>query len=48
MPITIQVAALDHEDEKALGVMKQIQGIFEFHKFALYVFVKDQKFRRLC
>ena len=35
LPIGIQVAALNCEDEKVLGVMKQLQDVIKFHKFAL-------------
>lgn len=32
LPIGIQVTALPYEDEKALGVMKLLEGIFHFHE----------------
>ena len=35
LPVCVQVAALACEDEKALGVMQQIQDAIKFHKFAL-------------
>jgi Asp-tRNA(Asn)/Glu-tRNA(Gln) amidotransferase A subunit family amidase len=35
LPVSVQVVSMIHEDEKALGLMKQIQDIFKFHKFAL-------------
>lgn len=32
LPVALQVAALPFEDEKALGVMKVLEGLFNFHK----------------
>lgn len=35
LPICIQVASLPWQDEKALGVMKQLEDIYKFHKHPL-------------
>lgn len=35
MPIAIQIAAKPYQDEVVLGVMKQIENIFQFHQHPL-------------
>ena len=35
LPLAIQVIALPYEDEKALAVMKLLEGIFNFHEHPL-------------
>jgi Asp-tRNA(Asn)/Glu-tRNA(Gln) amidotransferase A subunit family amidase len=35
LPVAVQVVSMINEDEKALGLMKQIEEAFRFHKFAL-------------
>ena len=35
LPLAIHVAALPYEDEKVLGVMKLLEGIFNFHEHPL-------------
>jgi Asp-tRNA(Asn)/Glu-tRNA(Gln) amidotransferase A subunit family amidase len=34
MPLGVQIAAKTNQDEKLLGVMKQIEEEFQFHQFA--------------
>lgn len=35
LPVSIQVASLPWHDEKALGVMKQLEELYQFHKYPL-------------
>ena len=35
LPVSIQIASLPWHDEKALGVMKQLEELYQFHKYPL-------------
>jgi Asp-tRNA(Asn)/Glu-tRNA(Gln) amidotransferase A subunit family amidase len=35
MPYGVQIVAQPYKDEIALRVMKEVEGIFNFHKYAL-------------